>query len=547
MKLFLYYSIHSLKNQIKKLCRTWFIIFLLVCVVLGGIVGTGVGIAVDIFGGGDEPSDVIPEEPGYSEDENIEEEIELSAEELARFSRYAVGALFFLFMFLAAFSADKSGSSIFLMADVNLLFPAPMKPQSVLLFKLMNQILIGIFASIYLLFQIPTLNVIGFNALSVILMFFVWIMLFTYQKLLNVLLYTLSSTHSKVKKLLRPVSLGVIIAVLALFFLFYAKEQNAISSLDLFFAGKATYFIPVYGWFLGAVSSAVIGNIGAAVIYSLLLLVGAAILAFAVWHIKADFYEEAMQRSQETAAVLEAAKSNTVVKSKKERPDRIKRDEMKHGSGASVFFHKAMYNRFRFAHLKIFTKTSEFYLVVLVGIAVITRLAAQSNSFIPAGIALAALAFFRSLGNPLAADMSMNCFVTVPASAHEKVFYSLLSGTVSAILDMLPAVIISALIVGASPITVIAFMLLAVCVDFYSANVMLFIEFSLPTSLALAAKQSISIMFIYFGIAPIAAVAIIGAVLGLFEPFLFIASLVAFAIGAIFFAFSPMFIAKGRK
>ena len=254
-----------------------------------------------------------------------------------------------------------------------------------------------------------------------------------------------------------------------------------------------------------------------------------------------------MQRSQETAAVLEAAKSNTVVKSKKERPDRIKRDEMKHGSGASVFFHKAMYNRFRFAHLKIFTKTSEFYLVVLVGIAVLTRLAAQSNSFIPAGIALAALAFFRSLGNPLAADMSMNCFVTVPASAHEKVFYSLLSGTVSAILDMLPAVIISALIVGASPITVIAFMLLAVCVDFYSANVMLFIEFSLPTSLALAAKQSISIMFIYFGIAPIAAVAIIGAVLGLFEPFLFIASLVAFAIGAIFFAFSPMFIAKGRK
>jgi hypothetical protein len=36
-------------------------------------------------------------------------------------------------------------------------------------------------------------------------------------------------------------------------------------------------------------------------------------------------------------------------------------------------------------------------------------------------------------------------------------------------------------------------------------------------------------------------------VLGLFDVFLFIASLVALFIGAIFFIFSPIFLDKGRK
>ena len=51
----------------------------------------------------------------------------------------AGGAIMALFFF-EAISADKNGSKIFLPADVNLLFPSPMKPQSVLMFRLATQL-----------------------------------------------------------------------------------------------------------------------------------------------------------------------------------------------------------------------------------------------------------------------------------------------------------------------------------------------------------------------------------------------------------------------
>ena len=41
MKLFFYYALHSLKNQLKKLFKSWVLIFLVVCMAIGGLIGLG--------------------------------------------------------------------------------------------------------------------------------------------------------------------------------------------------------------------------------------------------------------------------------------------------------------------------------------------------------------------------------------------------------------------------------------------------------------------------------------------------------------------------
>ena len=90
-----------------------------------------------------------------------------------------------------------------------------------------------------------------------------------------------------------------------------------------------------------------------------------------------------MAKSEEKAELLAAAQSQKggvgIVKRKKDRSDNLRRDGMRHGSGANVFFHKAMYNRFRFAHFGVFTKTSETYLVAAVGAAVLCRFVIQTD------------------------------------------------------------------------------------------------------------------------------------------------------------------------
>ena len=41
MKLFGYYAWHSFVNQVRKMLKTWVLIFILVCMLIGGLIGGG--------------------------------------------------------------------------------------------------------------------------------------------------------------------------------------------------------------------------------------------------------------------------------------------------------------------------------------------------------------------------------------------------------------------------------------------------------------------------------------------------------------------------
>lgn len=542
MRLFLFYAFCSVKNQIKKLCKTWFVIFLLACILLGAVIGIGAAMLDEKLGGEELPEDEIVED---------DEAVQWTDEEIAEISEYiepGFAVLTVVIFFFGIISADKSGSAIFMMPDVNLLFPSPRKPQSVLLFRLMNQIILSIFASIYFLIEIPSLvMMLGKNAFAAVTVFISWVFILVYQKLINILIYTLASTYQKIKKLLRPIAFAFVGIALGIYFLVYLNTNDYLSAFKVAFGEPVSRFFPVIGWIKGLVGYSFEGNYILASLMILLLGIGAVLLSYLVWNIKADFYEDAMAQAAENDEIQKKAQDGAVVKRDKDRSDKILRDGMKHGFGANVFFHKALYNRRRFSHLGIFTKTAETYFALATLVSILLAFVVKTDSFLPIGLGLAAIVFFRSLGNPLAEDMDKVYFVTIPQSAHEKVLWSLISGSVACIFDTLPAVIVSALIMRANIIEVVGFYLLAIAIDFYASNVMLFIEFSLPSSLSLQIKQMITVLFIYFGLLPIAAVLFAGALLGLFKIFIFIAAAAALAIGGIVFIFSPMFIDRGRK
>ncbi len=556
MRLFLYYSSHAFINQVKKLCKSWFLIFFLVCFIFGALIGGAIGFLSEAF----------PEDPGYEQtpgDDNVNEEppvdTEIPPEE--EFPEMTPEKLFSVFdgiatlviiavLLFSVVAADKNGSQIFMMADVNLLFQAPMKPQSVLFFKLMTQILLMVFSSIYILFQIPLLAVsMGFGAFASIMIILTWILLFAFGKLLNVLIYTFTSTHERFKKYIRPTCVVIALAILLPVGLDY--EANKLS----FFDSAVTYmsmpfmrYIPIFGWLKSIMLFALEENYLMSLLFLFLSLATIAVAVFGIWHMKADFYESAMAKSEEMAAVRSAQEAGNTAKRKNDRNEKLKRDGLNFGSGANMFFFKSLYNRLRFAYFRVFTKTGIFYLITLTGLAAILRFAANMQNFVIVGLAAVVLVFFRSLGNPLSQDMEKPYLAMVPASAHEKVLWSLLGGTVDTALDTFIAILISGIVMSASPIIMLAFWLLAVAVDFYANNVMLFIELSLPTSLANQFKQMIVVLFIYFGLVPIAIVALVSyIILQSWTAMLFVSALSATVIAFIFFAFSPLFISHGRK
>ena len=165
------------------------------------------------------------------------------------------------------------------------------------------------------------------------------------------------------------------------------------------------------------------------------------------------------------------------------------------------------------------------------------------------GIALCALVFFRALGNPIAEDVGKPYFVMVPASPYAKVIWSLLGGSACCAMDLLPALVVSALMLRASPADVLGCLTLALGLDFYVSNMMLFLELSLPTALAVQIRQAISMMlFLVLGMLPLIPVVLVGVLTQFWLPLLLgVAGLGFAALGGVFFAFSPLFLIRGRK
>lgn len=550
--MFFYYAFCTVKNQIKKLFKTWVAVMIVVCFVFGLMFGLGAAFLEESFlddedsVGGEESADDVYEEEPMSEEELREtyDTIELVA-----------GGIAFLILVLHVFGADKSGNTIFLPADVPVLFASPMKPQAVLTFRLVTQAGSALLFGFYMFFQIPGLLSSGVPVGGTFGMIGALLLLLIISKLIQVLLYTVASTRVRIKAYLRPVTLGLLVIVAASAALYtYASNAEPMRAITSFFNAPFTRFIPIWGWIKGLCMYSIEGNLLGVLLSLGALLMTATVLCIIIPRLHADFYEDAMAKSEEIAAVLDAAQNAssgvTVIRqNKKDRSEKLKRDGLCHGSGASVYFFKAMYNRFRFAHLRVFTKTSETYLTVAICLSLVLRLAFETTDILPVAIALSALVFFRSLGNPLSQDTGCDFFMLVPENAWKKTFFSLMGGSLNCFLDLLPAYLAATLILGANPLTALLWIFLAVTLDFYSTNTGVFIDLSIPTSMGKNIKAIIQICFVYFGLIPDVIILVVAAIISpsLIPVATLLASLVNLALGGIFFAFSPMFIEYGRK
>ncbi|MCR4950750.1 MAG: CPBP family intramembrane metalloprotease [Solobacterium sp.] len=546
MRLFLYYAAHSTFNQLRKLFKSWVLIFIIVCGLIGGLIGFGAALLSEEAGFDDEPEEIVipvPETPEITPADDGK----ILGIEWPEAVELAAGAIVLSLFAFEAISADKNGSKIFLPADVTLLFSSPMKPQSVLLFRLGTQVGTMLMGSIYLLFQIPNLVInLHLSLTSVLAVFAAWFMTLIISKFLQILVYTLTSTYPRLR---RPIISGIyaLLAAAAGGFFLYTKLNglSLVPAAASFFNNPVSRLIPFWGWIKGFCVSAVTGQTIPALLYLAATLAGSILLVWVIWHIKADFYEDAMAKSEEIAEMMSAMQSeggSYLIKRSKDRSETLVRDGMKYGSGASVFFFKTMYNRWRFSFLHFFTKTTGFYLFAAMTVSVFVRFIADSSSMIPAGIALAVICFFRTLGNPLNQDAKTDSFRMIPESTWKKLLYSMLGGTASCVLDLIPAVVVSALIVQADPLEALIWIPVIASIDFYATSASMFIDVSIPEAIGKTIKSVILVMFVYFGMLPDAAVTAVGMAFGHTYLGVLAAIIVNIYLGSLFFCLAPIFI-----
>lgn len=558
MRLFLYYASHSLLNTLKKMMKTW-VIVMVIMIAFGGMIG--------LFGSILDKNDNEPDDTTivleYDEDGNPVEEISAAEARDGFFKKlmsehdltketivdFAISAIFLLILAVNIINA-KNSNKIFLPADVPMLFASPMRPQSVLMFRLLCTLGSSLLISVFALFQIPNLTVnAGLSMWGAFSIIIVYVLSLMFSTLVQVVFYTVTSKMKNgVANLNRFVAIvyGAIAVGFAVFVT--ANKMDIVDGLFAYFASPKTHWVPFWGWLRAISYYACTGDTVMSLIYLGIFVASCAVLVLVIWKMKADFYEDAMFAAEHKAEQMEGAKRaarGSVATREKERKENLDREGFNYGRGANVFFFKAVFNRFRFAKLKIFSTTMIVYTLIAGVVAWFARTAPFDDTFfIPAAV-LGLMAFYRTLGDPIREDTSRGFFILIPEKGFSKIFYSLLGSLTVTAIDLLVPIIVSAILVKANPLSAIVWFLFILSISFFATTVGTFISLSLPDEVAKLVGTIVQMIFFYFGLAPSAVAVILGIVFGKLLIAVAIGAAINFAIGLLMTLLLPLLL--GRK
>lgn len=556
MRLWGYYALHTFINTIKKIFKSKVMIVILCSFLIGGVVGGSVGFISSLVEDQAQTESSVSKDDKTNDPAQMEEDFMTVHADAIRESIPAATMILLLVVVLwGIYGGSKKGSDFFLMADANILFAAPLKAQTVLMFRLSFQMLALLTFTFYLIFQVPSMKLIlGLDNFAIVAIFLAWGMLLFMSKLMSVFTYTLTATYEHLKKYVVPFVFAVGLLVVAATGAVYISTGNDyMATLRLTYGADWSNYIPVFGWYKAMVMNAINGHVFASLGYMALNLVFLIALVWGIWRIKADFYEDALAGAQKRDDMTKAAlEGRNINKDKKQSAKRTQKLEHKvrksyelKGWGASVFLHKSILNRRRFSKFGFVTNTLLLYLAIGGLGAAFMAYKTDLREISVVGLIMALTLFFRNFGNPIEIESSHNWLFLVPEDPYKKVLYAILAGSVDCVLDLLPGIVVATVILRGNPLMALLWLATLVSMDFMFSCFGLLLQAILPSGAMDVVKSMLQMMLRAFIIVVIAIAFAIGTVLqglALGAVFCMFTSL---AVGTICFIVYPSLLHRG--
>lgn len=555
MRLWGYYALHTFINTIKKIFKSKVVVVILCSFLIGGVIGGSVGIIGSIV---EENAQTDTADVDNNDDEVSDIGNDFMTEHAAAIRESIPAATMILLLVVVLwgiYGGSKKGSDFFLMADANLLFAAPLKAQTVLMFRLSFQMLALLFFTFYLIFQVPSMKLIlGLDNFAIFAIFLAWGMLLFMSKLMSVFTYTLTATYEHLKKYVVPFVFAVgILVVVATGAVYMATGNDYMEMLRLTYGADWSDYIPVFGWYKAMVMNAINGNMMVSLGYMALNLVFLVVLVWGIWHIKADFYEDALAGAQKrddmTKAAMEGRNINKDKKQSARRAKKLERRAQKNyelkGWGASVFLQKSIMNRRRFAKFGFVTNTLLLYLAIGGLGAAFMAYKTDLREISIIGLIMAMTLFFRNFGNPIEIESSHNWLFLVPEDPYKKVLYAILAGSVDCVLDLLPGIVVATVILRGNPLMALLWLATLVSMDFMFSCFGLLMQAILPSSAMDVVKSMLQMMIRMFIILVIVIAFAIGAVLQGLALGAVCCMFASLAVGTVCFVVYPSLLHRG--
>lgn len=372
------------------------------------------------------------------------------------------------FVYFGIKQGISSGKSFFLMADVNLVFTAPISPKKVMVYGFIQQLIASLMIMLFISFQIPNLqNQFSINGQGVLIIYSSVFLLFLTMQLIGMLIYSVASKSSRSRSNLEKMLNTFVFLFLGGFLVVLLQQQNLMKAAVLYLNMDFFSFLPFLGWFKSVLNGAVTGISASFYVNMALVLMSLIAMVYGVYKLNPDYYEDVLAATERRQQLIAAKKSGDT--GYKFRNAKLNTAHQKYkGSGASAIFYR---------HMLEFKKSGFFFInkttFIIVGIGIASKyffsgiastipseavsMGMGSGDFTFKSVLFSSIyvLFFLSMQGKWAQELNKPFIYLLPASSISKVLYATLAETLKNGLDGLILFIVAGVMFKADLLTIL--------------------------------------------------------------------------------------------
>ncbi|NLP34638.1 MAG: hypothetical protein GX359_05505 [Clostridiales bacterium] len=254
-----------------------------------------------------------------------------------------LGGIGLLFLGTFITTGLSTGSTLFTMSDVGLLFVAPISSKKILLYGLVSTLGKTILASFFILYQIVNLKAnFGYGLKEILALYLIYVIITIVGQLLSIATYIYSNGNTKRKKVIQTVLYFFAGIFLVTTLIIQRNQQVSLYETVLRIADSSWFgYVPVGGWavmfFKGIVEGAIFDVLLSILCFTILSILFVVFLTRGT----ADYYEDVLHSTEITHQKLKAAKEGKKY-SQRNRKVKVKDNEygLQKGKGASAIAYK---------------------------------------------------------------------------------------------------------------------------------------------------------------------------------------------------------------
>lgn len=358
-------------------------------------------------------------------------------------------ALFFLISFVS--NGLSTGSTLFTMADVGLLFTAPVSSRKILLYGLVKQMASTFLSAVFILYQVRTIkDSFGLGIGTILNLFFIYAILIFFSQLLSIGIYIFSNGNVRRKNIIKTVLYALIaITALGVYFQYTRNGGNILEAVLDLMNYKPFHSMPVIGWAVMFISASVESNALYMTVALLLFLISGAVIVSLFTTGDADYYEDVLTSTEVAHNRLQDAKEGkrTVVTRKIKVAE--KQTGLRGGKGASAIIYKHMLEKKRSSRF-LFVDTYTVLAAAGAGIAAYL-MDMEFSVYIILGI-LVYIQFFMTILGRLSDELSKPFIYMIPEKSIRKVAAASLTTIIKPCIDAVIIFTVVCVLSGTSPL-----------------------------------------------------------------------------------------------